>query len=119
MTAVAATPAAAAQAPLGVVVLNLGGPDSLEAVRPFLRLLAGDKNVFQGFGPFQPIFAYFFARGRTPKTRDLYRQIGGRSPIAEESAAQAAAVTAELARRGIDARGYVAMACWHPFSEEA
>jgi ferrochelatase len=117
--AVAVTPAMATQAPLGVVVLNLGGPDSLEAVRPFLRLLAGDRNVFQGFGPFQPIFAYFFARGRAPKTRDLYKQIGGRSPIAEESAAQVAAVTAELARRGIDARGYVAMACWHPFSDEA
>jgi protoporphyrin/coproporphyrin ferrochelatase len=116
-----ATPASVrtvASPPFAVVALNLGGPDSMEAVRPFLRELAGDPNVFKGLGPLRPLFAYFFARGRTPKTRELYRQIGGRSPIAEESAAQAAAVAAELARRGLPAHGYVAMACWHPFSEE-
>src|SRR5215467_3382198 len=98
MQAVAA--AAPARAPLGVVALNLGGPDSLEAVRPYLRELAGDANVFRGLGPVQPIFAYFFARNRAPAAIEAYRQIGGRSPIAEETAAQAHAVAAELGRRG-------------------
>jgi ferrochelatase len=51
-------------------------------------------------------------------SRDNYRLIGGRSPIAAESTAQAAAVAAELVRRGLRARPYVAMAAWHPLSDE-
>lgn len=107
--------------PLGVVALNLGGPDSLEAVEPFLRRLLGDPEVVKLglLRPLQPLLARFIARRRAPVSRQAYQQIGGRSPIAQESAAQAAAVAAELRRRGVAASGYVAMACWHPFSEEA
>jgi ferrochelatase len=64
------------------------------------------------------LFARFTAQHRAAESRRAYQQIGGRSPIAEESAAQAAAVAAELAARGLPARPYVAMACWHPFAEE-
>ena len=109
--------------PLGVVLLNLGGPDSLSAVEPFLRNLFADPDVIQ-LPPvvrwFQPIFARLVAQGRGPKARAAYEQIGGRSPIAEESLAQATAVAAELERRGgLRAHGVVAMGCWHPFSDEA
>jgi ferrochelatase len=108
--------------PLGVVLLNLGGPDSLDAVEPFLRNLFADPDVIQ-FPPvvrwFQPLFARIVAKRRAPITRANYEQIGGRSPIAEESRAQADAVAIELGRRGVRAHAAVAMGCWHPFSDEA
>jgi ferrochelatase len=108
--------------PLGIVLLNLGGPDSLSAVEPFLRNLFGDPDVIQlppGVRVFQPLFARLVAQRRAPQSRAAYEQIGGRSPIAEESLAQAEAVAAELERRGLRAHGVVAMGCWHPFSDEA
>ena len=108
-------------APLGVVLLNLGGPDSPEAVEPFLRNLFSDPEVIQlGWARFlQPWLAKMIAKRRAPLSRAAYDQIGGRSPIRDESQAQAAAVAGALDRRGLAARPYVAMACWHPFSEEA
>jgi ferrochelatase len=113
---------AVAKETLGVVMLNLGGPDSLAAVEPFLRNLFSDPDVIQ-LPPvirlFQPLFAKMVAQRRGPMSRAAYAQIGGRSPIGEESAAQAAAVAAELDRRGVPAHGVVAMGCWHPFSDEA
>jgi ferrochelatase len=107
--------------PLGVVLLNLGGPDSPEAVQPFLRNLFADPEVIQlGWARFaQPFLARMIAKRRAPFSRAAYAQIGGRSPIREESQAQAAAVAAALQQQGVDARPYVAMACWHPFSDEA
>jgi protoporphyrin/coproporphyrin ferrochelatase len=110
------------EAPLGIVLLNLGGPDSPAAVEPFLRNLFADPDVIQ-LPPvvrwFQPLFARLIARNRAPLSRAAYAQIGGRSPIAEESAAQATAVADELGRRRVRAHGVVAMGCWHPFSDEA
>jgi ferrochelatase len=113
---------AAAREPIGIVALNLGGPDSLDAVEPFLRNLFADPDVIQ-FPPvvrlLQPLFARVVAQRRAPHARAAYQLIGGRSPIGEESAAQAQAVAAELDRRGVPAHGLVAMGCWHPFSDEA
>jgi ferrochelatase len=106
---------------LGLVALNLGGPDSPEAVRPFLRNLFADPDVIQ-LGParvLQPLLAGLIARRRAPLSRAAYAQIGGRSPIREESQAQATAVAAVMEQRGVAARPYLAMACWHPFSDEA
>jgi ferrochelatase len=111
-----------ARAPVGVVALNLGGPDSLDAVEPYLRRLFSDPDVIQfpaPLRPLQPLFARAVARRRAALSRENYRLIGGRSPIAAESSAQAAAVAAELGRRGLRVRPFVAMAAWHPFSEEA
>jgi ferrochelatase len=107
--------------PVGIVLLNLGGPDSPEAVEPFLRNLFADPEVIQlGWLRFlQPTLARMIARRRAPMSRAAYAQIGGRSPIRAESEAQARAVAEAVARRGLPARPYVAMACWHPFSDEA
>jgi len=107
---------------LGVVLLNLGGPDSLAAVEPFLRNLFADPDVIQlptGVRLLQPLLARLIAQRRGAQSRAAYAQIGGRSPIAEESSAQAAAVATELERHGLRAHGVVAMGCWHPFSNEA
>ena len=112
---------AAANGPLGLIALNLGGPDSLDDVEPFLRRLFGDPDVIQlGLArPLQPLLARLVAKKRGPQSRAAYAQIGGRSPIRQETTAQAAAVAAELARRGVAVRPVVAMAAWHPFADEA
>lgn len=110
-----------ASAPLAVVALNLGGPDSLDAVEPFLRNLFGDPDVIQlGWArPLQPLFARLISKRRAPLSKAAYQQIGGRSPILAETTAQIEAVAARLTAQGVPAKGYVAMACWHPFPAEA
>jgi len=107
--------------PLALVALNLGGPDSLDAVEPFLRNLFGDPDVIQlgWLRPLQPLFARWISRRRAPLSQDAYRQIGGRSPILAETTAQIEAVAARLTALGVPARPYVAMACWHPFPAQA
>jgi ferrochelatase len=121
-TAGASAPQSAdASAPLGLVVMNLGGPSSLDEVEPFLLRLFGDPDVIQlGWLRFlQPLLARLIVRGYAPKSRANYQLIGGRSPIREETTAQADAVAAELARRGLAVKPVVAMAAWHPFADEA
>ncbi len=109
------------EGPLGIVVLNLGGPDSPDAVQPFLRNLFSDPDVIQlGYlRPLQGLLAGIISRRRAHESRAAYAQIGGASPIAAESAAQAAAIALHLSQQGLAARGYTAMSCWHPFSHEA
>jgi ferrochelatase len=106
---------------LAVVALNMGGPDSPEAVEPFLRNLFTDPDILQlGWaGPLQPLLARFIAHRRAPFSRAAYAQIGGRSPIREESQSQVAAVVKAMAVAGVEARPYLAMSYWHPFPAEA
>ena len=105
---------------LGVVALNFGGPDSLAAVQPFLRNLFADPDVIQlGWArPVQPLLARFIARRRAAFSRAAYAQIGGRSPIRDESSAQVQAVVRDMAAAGVLARPYLAMSYWHPFPAE-
>jgi protoporphyrin/coproporphyrin ferrochelatase len=105
---------------IAVVGLNLGGPDSLDDVEPFLAKLFADPDVIQlGWLSFlQRPLARRIARRRAPESRKAYAEIGGRSPIRDETTAQVRAVTGALARRGVAARPYVAMAAWHPFAVE-
>lgn len=101
-----------------VVLMNLGGPDDLEAVEPFLFNIFNDRDMIQlplGF-LWQKRFARMLSRKRAPESRANYEKIGGRSPILEHTRAQAAAIEAEL---GPGYRCYVAMRAWHPFTEEA
>jgi ferrochelatase len=116
-----AAAAPAGEAPLGLIVLNLGGPDSPEDVEPFLRRLFGDPDVIQlGWArPFQGLLARMIAKRRAPLSRDAYAQIGGRSPIRAESTAQAEAVAAVLAAGGVATAPVIAMAAWHPLADEA
>lgn len=101
-----------------VVLMNLGGPDSLEAVEPFLFNIFSDPDVIQlplGF-LWQKAFARNLARARAPESRENYAKIGGRSPILRLTEEQAAALEREL---GEGFRTYVGMRAWHPFLEEA
>ena len=104
---------------LAVVLFNLGGPDSMGAVEPFLRNLFNDPAILSVPAIIRAPLARFIARRRTPVAREIYKKIGGRSPIAEETKAQADALDKLLAERGVVAKSFIAMRCWHPFSDEA
>jgi ferrochelatase len=98
-----------------IVLFNLGGPDGSEAVEPFLCNLFSDPAVISLPTFLRRPLARFVAHRRAPKTRRIYAQIGGRSPILPKTEAQAAALTAEL---GEGTNVFVVMRYWHPFADE-
>jgi ferrochelatase len=114
---------------IGIILLNLGGPDSLQAVRPFLYNLFSDRNIIR-LGPsfMQKPLAYLISTFRSKKTEKMYSFIGGKSPIVDITNAQAKALEEELKSKIQSASGglnsefvfkvYVAMRYWHPFTEE-
>jgi ferrochelatase len=104
---------------LAVVLFNLGGPDSLDSVEPFLRNLFSDPAILSFPRFMRGPMARIIAARRAPFARDIYKKIGGRSPIVEETQAQAEALDKLLAERGIEAKCFIAMRCWHPFSDAA
>jgi len=97
-----------------VILLQMGGPDSLEAVRPFLLNLFSDREIIK-IGPawLQPFIARMIVKRRTPAVVQKYREIGGKSPLRELTEAQAAVLSQEL---GIPC--LVGMRYWHPFTAE-
>ena len=102
---------------VAVVLFNLGGPDSPEAVRPFLFNLFNDQAIINMPRPVRWCLATLIARHRAPHAREIYAQIGGRSPLLERTREQAAALEAELADLG-EVRVFIAMRYWHPMSEQ-
>ncbi|MBX2992013.1 MAG: ferrochelatase [Bacteroidetes bacterium] len=105
--------------PVGVVLLQLGGPDSLESVEPFLYNLFCDPDIIDlplAF-LFRERLAKFISAKRAPKVQDLYKHIGGKSPILKLTNRQARALELEL-RKSITAKVYVAMRYWHPLTDE-
>lgn len=104
---------------LAVVLFNLGGPDSLDAVEPYLRNLFGDPAIIALPWIARRPLAWLIARRRAPFARDIYAKIGGGSPIVAETQAQARALERELAARGVEAKAFVSMRHWHPFSDGA
>ncbi|HKE23744.1 MAG TPA: ferrochelatase [Bryobacteraceae bacterium] len=105
---------------LGVVLFQLGGPDSLESVEPFLYNLFSDPDIIDF--PFariarQPL-ARVIASRRARHVAHHYAELGGKSPLIENTMRQAAALETRL-RQSLDARVVVAMRYWHPFTAEA
>ncbi len=103
---------------LAVVLFNLGGPDSPEAVEPFLRNLFSDPAIISLPAIFRKPLAWWIAHRRAPTAEEIYAKIGGRSPILEETQAQARALESALAGNGREVRAFIAMRCWKPFSDE-
>ena len=104
---------------LGVVLFNLGGPDSPAAVQPFLRNLFSDPAIITLPGILRHPLARFIAARRAPIARQIYDHLGGGSPILPETEAQARALETALNAAGHEARCFIAMRCWHPFTAEA
>lgn len=99
----------------GVVLLNMGGPDSPGSVRPFLYNLFLDRDIIR-LGPWflQRPLAWWIAKKRAPKSEAAYRLIGGKSPLAAITEAQARAIQKELGDRGMDVIATTGMRYWAP-----
>ena len=102
---------------VAVVLLNLGGPDGPDAVEPFLFNLFNDKAIIGLPGLLRRPLARLISRRRAPVAREIYAQMGGRSPILANTEAQAKALEARLRSAGLDAKLFVAMRYWHPFAD--
>lgn len=105
----------------GVVLLNMGGPDSLSAVRPFLANLFSDRDLVRL--PLailsQPLFAWIVSGLRARKVKRYYEEIGGSSPIVRLTELQRAGLEQALRATGRNFRVYVGMRYWHPLSKHA
>lgn len=106
---------------VGIVLFQLGGPDTLEAIEPFLYNLFCDPEIIDF--PFARIgrkpLAKLISTTRARKVQHHYASIGGGSPIRKHTERQAQALQHELQGLGIDARCFVAMRYWHPFTSQA
>src|SRR6201993_1271521 len=105
----------------GIVLFQLGGPDTLEAIQPFLFNLFCDPDIIDF--PFARIgrrpLAKLIATTRAKRVEHHYSVIGGGSPIRRFTERQARALEATLETHGVSARCFVAMRYWHPFTREA
>jgi protoporphyrin/coproporphyrin ferrochelatase len=105
---------------VGVLLLNLGGPDKLEDVYLFLYNLFSDPDLIRlPFKFLQKPIASLIAATRSPVSQENYRVIGGKSPLRPLTEEQAESIENSLQRRGLNAKVYVGMRYWHPFTEEA
>jgi len=105
---------------VGVLLLNLGGPDRLEDVGPFLYNLFSDPEIIRlPFPWLQRPLAWWISTMRTQRSQENYRLIGGGSPLRRITEEQAQALQSSLRHHGCDATIYVGMRYWHPFTEEA
>lgn len=99
-----------------VVLLNLGGPDDLTAVRPFLYNLFSDPAILRVPAFLRKTLAWVIAWRRTPKARGIYARMGGKSPLLEQTQAQAEALEAALKEKG-EYKVFTCMRYWHPMSD--
>ncbi|NJK28323.1 MAG: ferrochelatase [Coleofasciculaceae cyanobacterium SM2_3_26] len=104
----------------GVLLLNLGGPDTIADVRHFLYNLFSDPEIIRlPFPWLQKPLAAMISTLRARKSEENYKQIGGGSPLRRITEAQAEALQHSLAAKGCEASIYIGMRYWHPFTEEA
>jgi ferrochelatase len=105
---------------VGVLLLNLGGPEQLDDVRPFLFNLFSDPEIIRlPFPWLQKPLAWLISTLRFQKSQENYRQIGGGSPLRQITEAQGQALEERLLETGREANIYIGMRYWHPFTEEA
>ena len=102
------------------MLFQLGGPDSLEAVEPFLYNLFLDPDIIDFPGAFiaRRLLARRIAASRSKPIGRHYAEIGGKSPINELTDLQAKALERALRSNDIDASVFVAMRYWHPLTDE-
>jgi ferrochelatase len=103
-------------AKLAVVLMNLGGPDSREAVEPFLYNLFSDRAIIALPNPLRWFIAKQISSRRAPIAQQIYAKIGNASPLVPNTEAQARSLEAALGR---ETRCFIAMRYWHPFAIRA
>ncbi|KAI4379662.1 hypothetical protein MLD38_005932 [Melastoma candidum] len=107
---------------IGVLLLNLGGPETLHDVQPFLFNLFADPDIIRLPRPFrflQRPLAKMISVLRAPKSKEGYAAIGGGSPLRKLTDEQANALKMALEEKNFPVSVYVGMRYWYPFTEEA
>lgn len=102
---------------VAVVLFNLGGPDRIESVRPFLYNLFSDRAIIRAPAPIRQVLAWLITRRRLGPATGNYAILGGRSPLLELTEEQGRALEAALAPE-VTGRCFIAMRYWHPMSDE-
>ena len=96
-----------------VILFNLGGPDNLESVEPFLFNLFNDPAIISIPSFLRYPLAKFISKRRTPIAKNIYREMGNRSPILELTEQQAKSLEKNLSTQG-SYKCFVVMRYWHP-----
>jgi len=96
-----------------VILFNLGGPDKLESVEPFLFNLFNDPEILSLPSILRYPLAKFISKRRAPIAKNIYREIGNKSPILELTQEQATSLERSLSAKG-DYKCFIVMRCWHP-----
>lgn len=100
-----------------IVLFNLGGPDGPAAVQPFLKNLFFDPAIIRLPRPLRWLIAQLISRRRAPVAQKIYEELGGKSPILENTQLQAAALESSLAGHG-QCKVFTVMRYWHPRASE-
>ena len=96
-----------------IILFNLGGPDKLESVEPFLFNLFNDPEIISAPSIFRYLLAKFISKKRAPIAKNIYREIGNKSPILELTNEQAKSLEKYLSKKG-NYKCFVVMRHWHP-----
>lgn len=105
---------------VAVVLFNLGGPDQLSSVRPFLFNLFNDQAIISLPQPLRWFLAQLISRLREKTAIEIYKNMGGSSPLGVETRAQSEALERALGERlGSEVKTFVAMRYWKPFTADA
>ena len=100
-----------------VVLFNLGGPDKIESVQPFLFNLFNDKAIISLPQPLRFLIAKIISSRRKEKAQNIYNHIGGKSPLLDITLSQADSLERELSFDG-DYKVFTIMRYWHPFAKD-
>ncbi len=100
-----------------VILFNLGGPDKLESVEPFLFNLFNDPAIITIPSIIRYPLAKFISKRRAPIAKNIYKEIGNKSPILQLTQDQAKSLENNLSEKG-DYKCFVVMRCWHPRASE-
>ena len=101
-----------------IILFNLGGPDSLSAVQPFLFNLFNDPAIINLPSFFRFPLAKLISKRRTPVAKAIYTEMGGKSPILDETQAQARAIDESLQSEKDEYKSFIVMRCWNPRATE-
>ena len=106
---------------VAIILFNLGGPDSPQAVRPFLFNLFNDRAIIGLPHPFRWLLATLISNSREKSAKANYAHMGGASPILPETQKQADALEAAIAKRvsNVTFKCFPAMRYWRPFVDDA
>ena len=101
-----------------IILFNLGGPDNLDAVQPFLFNLFNDPAIISLPKIIRYPLAKLISRRRAPIAQAIYKEMGGRSPILNETEKQARAIEESLKSQKDKYKCFIVMRCWNPRAEE-